>query len=262
MRLLEYPALSRDGEEPPATVAEAMLEASVVFALTSHSLSHTRARLAATARGARVAGMSGLTEGTFAEALPIDYALLRARSSELAARLTSADSCRIASVAGTELTLSLAGRSAVSDDGQLQVPGAFGNLPAGEAYIAPLETIGTGTVVFDGALADYGLLREPLKVQLEAGRAIAAEGEAADWLLATLDGGGEHGRSIAELGIGSNPGARLCGLIAIDEKAAGTAHLAFGTSASFGGANQAAVHLDGILRQPTIELDGAPLELT
>jgi aminopeptidase len=46
----------------------------------------------------------------------------------------------------------------------------------------------------------------------------------------------------------------------VDEKALGTAHLAFGTSASFGGANQAGVHIDGVIRQPTIQLDDeAPL---
>lgn len=114
-------------------------------------------------------------------------------------------------------------------------------------------------MVFDGALASCGLLRAPTWVQLEAGRAVAAGGEAAEWLLSTLDAGGEYGRSIAEIGIGINPGAPLTGVIGVDEKALGTAHLAFGTSASFGGANVAAVHIDGILLQPTIELDGEVL---
>jgi leucyl aminopeptidase (aminopeptidase T) len=45
-------------------------------------------------------------------------------------------------------------------------------------------------------------------------------------------------------------------VVAIDEKVRGTAHLAFGTSASFGGVNQAGVHIDGMLRNPTVELDG------
>jgi leucyl aminopeptidase (aminopeptidase T) len=59
-----------------------------------------------------------------------------------------------------------------------------------------------------------------------------------------------------EIGIGTNPGAQLCGLVAIDEKVLGTAHLAFGTSASFGGVNQSNVHIDGMVRNPTVELDG------
>lgn len=260
VRLLEYPPLSRNGQEPPDEVAQAMLEASAVLATTTYSISHTRARRAASAAGARIATMRGfrITDASV-KAMAVDYGLLRSSGARLAAALTGAESCRITSVAGTEVRLSLEGRRATADDGNLQAPAAFGNLPAGEAYIAPLETVGDGTIVFDGALADYGLLRSPLRVRLEAGRAVEADGEAADWLLTTLDAGGEHGRSIAELGIGTNPGAELCGLVSIDEKVLGTAHLAFGTSASFGGVNQASVHIDGILRAPTIELDGAVL---
>ena len=258
VRLLEYPTQSRNGEEPPDDVARAMLDASVVFATTTYSISHTQARLAATAAGARIASMRGFTED-LAEAMSVDYELLRSDGARLAAALTAAESCRLTSAAGTDLTLSLEGRSATSDDGNLQEPGAFGNLPAGEAYVAPLETVGDGVIVFDGALADYGLLRAPLRVRLEAGRAVDADGEAADFLLSTLDAGGPYGRSIAELGIGTNPGAELCGLVAIDEKVRGTAHLAFGTSASFGGVNQAGVHIDGMLRNPTVELDGRAL---
>jgi leucyl aminopeptidase (aminopeptidase T) len=61
---------------------------------------------------------------------------------------------------------------------------------------------------------------------------------------------------IAELGIGTNPNACVTGHILEDEKAIGTAHLAFGTSASFGGDNVSNVHIDGLVRAPTIELDG------
>ena len=137
--------------------------------------------------------------------------------------------------------------------------GSLGELPAGEAFIAPIEISGEGSIVFDGALAGYGMLREPLRVTVSGGYAIEAAGEAAKWLLRTLDEGGPTGRLIAELGIGTNPQATLTGHILEDEKVVGTAHLAFGTSASIGGANVSAVHIDGILLQPTIELDGRPL---
>lgn len=259
VRLLEYPALSRDGEEPPTSVGQAMLRASAVFASTTYSISHTQARLAATAAGSRIASMCSLAEEPYARAMTIDYATLKRWGAFATDALTRARSCRITSPAGTDIVLDLQGRTGTADDGDLQHDGAFGNLPAGEAYIAPIETVGEGTIVFDGALAGYGLLRAPLGVHLEDGRAVAATGEGADWLLSTLDAGGEHGRSIAEVGIGTNPGASLCGEIAVDEKALGTAHVAFGTSASFGGANVSTVHIDGVMNRPTILLDGAAI---
>jgi leucyl aminopeptidase (aminopeptidase T) len=259
VRIVEYPTLERDGQEPPAFVAEAMTNAAVIFAPTCYSISHTRARMDATGRGARIATMPGITPGIFRRGLPVDYRELARTGERIAAELSAASTCRVTSPAGTELSLRLDGRTAICDDGNLQAEAAWGNLPAGEAFIAPIETSGEGSIVFDGALSGYGLLREPLRVTVARGRAIEAFGEAAHWLLETLDAGGSTGRLLAELGIGTNPQAVLTGCILEDEKAAGTAHVAFGTSASFGGTNVSSVHVDGIILHASVELDGRPL---
>jgi len=259
VRHIEYATLARDGEEPPDAVAQALGEATVVLAPTVYSISHTRARIEATARGVRIAGMSSLPEAAFASALPIDYASLEHSTAIVARALTAATSCRLTSTAGTDLALQLRGRSAHEDNGHLREPGAFGNLPAGEAYIAPIETEGNGTIVVDGSLAGYGLLRQPLRLHVDGGRIVDAAGEAADWLLRTLDAGRPgRGRTIAELGIGVNPGAHVTGTTILDEKARGTAHVAFGTNVSFGGVNHAGVHIDAVLLKPTVHLDGVP----
>ena len=259
VRHMEYPTLGRHGEEPPDAIADALREATVALAPTVYSISHTRARVQATARGARIAGMSSLTEAAFASALPIDYASLEQSTSVVARALTAATTCRITSTAGTDLTVQVGGRVAYEDNGNLRASGSFGNLPAGEAYIAPIETEGDGTIVVDGSLAGYGLVRQPLRLLLRGGRIVDASGEAADWLLSTLAAGRfDSGRTIAELGIGVNPGAHVTGTNILDEKARGTAHVAFGTNVSFGGANDAGVHVDAVLLRPSMHLDGVP----
>jgi leucyl aminopeptidase (aminopeptidase T) len=255
--LLAFPAGSRHGEEPPSDVAEAMARANVVFAATSRSLSQTQARTEATRRGARIASLPTITQEIFIRTMPVDYSQLKRKGEWLAARLTSASTARITSSAGTNIVLSLNTRVGCSDDGDLRHSGAFGNLPAGEGYIAPLETVGDGTIIFDGSLAGYGLLPAPISVTVKDGRVIDADTGVGQWLLETLDLGGEHGRSLAELGIGTNPAAIVTGNVLEDEKVIGTAHLAFGTSAGLGGVNIASVHIDGVLLRPTIELDGA-----
>jgi leucyl aminopeptidase (aminopeptidase T) len=254
--VFEFATLSRHGEEPPAEVADAMARADVVFAPTSRSLSQTQARIEATRRGARIATLPTITEEIFVRAVPVDYAELKRKGEWLAARLTAASTARITSAAGTEIVLKLEGRTGHSDDGNLQQRGMFGNLPAGEAYIAPHENVGNGTIVFDGSLAGYGRLASPVHITVEDGRAADADADAGEWLLETLDAGGEHGRSLAELGIGTNLAATLTGNVLEDEKVIGTMHLAFGTSAGIGGINVAGVHIDGIVLRPTVELDG------
>jgi aminopeptidase len=259
VRHMEYATLARHGQEPPDAVVHALREATVALAPTVYSISHTRARIEATARGVRIAGMSSLTEAAFVSALPIDYGLLERSTAVVARALTAARTCHITSSAGTDLTLEICGRTAHEDNGSLREPGSFGNLPAGEAYIAPIETAGDGTIVVDGSLAGYGLLRQPLRLLVRHGRIVDAAGEAADWMLSTLDAGRPgKGRTIAELGIGANPGAQVTGTVIVDEKARGTAHVAFGTNVSFGGVNDAGVHVDAVLLKPTVYLDGAP----
>jgi leucyl aminopeptidase (aminopeptidase T) len=255
---LEFPAMSRNGEEPPDEVASALLDADAAALITQFSISHTRARQAATRRGVRVASMPTIARDTFVRAVPVDYRRVESLSRRLAAELTRAEACRITAPGGTDVELVLTAREGRSDDGDLASPGAFGNLPAGEGYIAPVESGGGGTISFDGSLATWGLLHEPLAVELEGGRAVAASGGAgaAEWLLETLDAGGENGRIIAELGIGTNPSATLIGVILEDEKVEGTIHVAFGTNTGIGGENAASVHIDGLVLRPTVELDG------
>jgi leucyl aminopeptidase (aminopeptidase T) len=259
VELVEYLTLTRHGEEPPTRVAQALTWASAALAPTVYSLSHTRARVAGTERGLRFAGMSSMTEQVFVDALPVDYRRLDRDAGRVARAIGGAGACRITSAAGTDLVLDLGGRPAHVDGGRLGRPGAFGNLPAGEAYVAPLEHASEGVVVFDGSLAGYGRLTDPLRVEVAGGRVVAAAGGGAGWLLDTLTSRGEEGLVLAELGIGVNPSARVCGINIVDEKALGTAHVAFGTNVSFGGRNAAGVHIDAVMRRPSITVDGRPV---
>lgn len=256
VELVGFDALERNGQEPPADVAAAMLRADAVLAATTMSLSHTRARLAATERGVRVASLPSITAAIFARTMAADFAAMSREGAWLADLLSHARACRITSAAGTDLALSVQGRDGRNDDGDLRAPGAFGNLPPGEAYVAPREDAADGTVVFDGSLAGWGLLDEPLVVRVARGGAVEASGRAGAWLLEQLDAGGPTGRHIAELGIGTNAAAVIGGVVLEDEKVRGTAHVAFGASSGIGGTNHAAVHIDGVLLRPTIELDG------
>jgi leucyl aminopeptidase (aminopeptidase T) len=67
---------------------------------------------------------------------------------------------------------------------------------------------------------------------------------------------------IAELGIGLHPGLAPRGHTMLDEKAAHTAHVAIGrNTGSYGGDNEATIHVDCIFSEPLVEADGRPVEL-
>ena len=62
--------------------------------------------------------------------------------------------------------------------------------------------------------------------------------------------------AVAELGIGTNRKAKIIGEVLVDEKAYGTAHIAFGSNKAMGGTLDVQIHVDGVFSKPTITADG------
>jgi leucyl aminopeptidase (aminopeptidase T) len=245
--------------EPPPTLAAAMLEADVLLAPTMQSLSHTAARKAASEAGARVASMPGVTAEMLARVMGADMEKLRERGELVSRALSEGSEARITSAHGSDLRLGLEGRTAIPDAGVLRERGAFGNLPCGEGFIAPLEGTAEGTLVIDGSIAGVGKVEAPVSLTIRDGHLAEATNAEGVQLLELLGAHGPDGTNVAELGIGTNEAATLTGNVLEDEKILGTAHLAFGASAAIGGTVQVPVHLDCVVLEPTIEIDGEPL---
>ncbi len=241
------------GAEPPAAVARAMQEADIVICPTAKSLTHTNARIKAVEHGARVATMPGITEEMFYQgAITADYEQVKRMTETISDMLTKAKTARIVKE-GCELTIQLSGRNGVISSGVYRNPGESGNLPSGEAYIAPLETQSEGEMIIDGTMVGIGRLSSPLHVTVREGKLVAIEGENSEKVGILLET--PENATLCELGIGTNEKALLCGVTLEDEKIYGTVHIAFGTNTSFGGINKAACHMDGIILKPTLYLD-------
>jgi leucyl aminopeptidase (aminopeptidase T) len=242
-----------DGQEPPAAVAAALAAARVFIAPTLRSLSHTRARKAASDAGARGATLPGVTEDMLARLMACDFPTMAARSRRVAELLTSAEEAHVTCPRGTDLTLDLGGRDAIADDGDLSADGAFGNLPCGEGFISPLA--GRGTILA-ATLATLGLPEERVRLTVENGRLTEAAGDWGARWTALMDAAGTQGRNLAELGVGTNERATLTGNILEDEKMLGTVHVAFGASAGIGGTVSVPVHLDCMIEDATLDVGG------
>ena len=247
------------GTEPPGVIAAAMKEADVVLCPTMQSLSHTAARREACEAGARIGTLPHVTEDILGRVMLADMAELKRRGQAVAKILTDAEEVRITCPNGSDLRLSLSGRTGVSDDGDLTAPGAFGNLPCGEGFISPRHDAGEGRLVVDGTMGSLGLPDAPCVLTVEGGAVVGATGEKGERLLEILRGAGEGGTYLAELGIGTNECATLTGNLIEDEKILGTCHVAFGASAGIGGEIQVPIHEDVVVMKPTVEADGRAL---
>jgi leucyl aminopeptidase (aminopeptidase T) len=193
--------------------------------------------------------------------LSADYDAIARVTGALADWLRGRSSVRITTPLGTDLRLSVAGRAWQADTGIIRGQGTLGNLPAGEVFVAPIEDSAEGVLVIDKSLPGLPL-KEPIRLLFEQGRVVEIEGGHGAQHLRELVADaerkpdGEWARVIGELGIGTNPMARLQGNLMTDEKVAGTIHVAIGHNTFFGGINPAPLHEDGVVGEPTMWVDG------
>ncbi|MFC6787580.1 aminopeptidase [Halobaculum halobium] len=260
--IVRYPPAGQHGTEPPAPVAAAMREADAFLAPTTKSLSHTRARGNACGAGARGATLPGITREVFVTGLDADYETIARHCADVRAQVDDADEIRVTTAAGTDITFEPGDREFLSDTGDVSEPGSFSNLPAGEVFVSPKTA--DGTYVVDGTMMPYGLLdgRE-LRFEVEDGFVTdISDDEVREQVEAAAEEVGRDAYNLAELGIGTNVGVTaLVGSVLLDEKAAGTVHIAIGDDAGIGGDTDAPLHLDGIVTDPTVYADGEEIDL-
>jgi leucyl aminopeptidase (aminopeptidase T) len=192
--------------------------------------------------------------------MAVDYRRVAAEAEAMARLLTEADEVQVRSPGGTDIRFSVRGREGQADTGLYVERGQWGNLPAGETYIAPLEGTAEGVIVAQAGW--YPDLTEDMILRFQAGQVVEVEGGGAvgDRFRELLQPGRDDGpyparRNLAELGIGTNPNARRPDNVLEAEKIRGTVHLAIGDNAHMGGTVSADLHEDFVIPEPELFLD-------
>jgi leucyl aminopeptidase (aminopeptidase T) len=256
---MPVPALP--GSEPPTTVAAMMLEAGAIIELTSLFIGSSVARQRATGNGARYLAMPGVRLDTFRDGGPltVDFASLRAQVENVGSAWTRARTFRLTTPAGTDLRGSVEGRPGRVLHGLACGSGDYMAPPDIEAGTAPLEGSTNGTVVVDADLLfmGQGPLPEPVVLHIRDGELAGVEGTEKHRLTEMIDRCSDRRMSnLAEVSMAFNPAGRVCAVAMETESALGTAHIALGNSRAYGGIVDAVAHLDCVMRDATLELDG------
>jgi len=263
VELYTYHSVGRHGAEPGKGVEEKMKMADVVIAITSYSLSHTNAREEACKAGARIASMPNFLPEMFYFGGPMaaDYEKITEETKKIAKLLTAAKEAVVRSKQGTAMKFSIRGREGGLDTGIYTERSAWGNLPAGEAYVAPVEGTAKGKVVVEKGW--YPNLKENMILVFKNGKVIdvIGGGDVGETFRALLSLGREEEpyisrRNLAELGVGTNPHAKRPDNVLEAEKIRGTVHVAVGDSSHLGGTVAADLHEDFIIPHPDLILDG------
>ena len=225
--------------------------ADIIIALSNNSTSHTRYRALACAAGCRFASLPHFDPDMFHSSMTVDWSALADRTARLVEAVNRAEWIKVTTPNGTDMNICKQGRNAGGDDGLLTAAGSFGNLPAGEAYLAPLEGRSHGVMFIE-----WGPTRKldvPLRVTVENGVVVNIEGnDPHREKLEARFAENSNCRNIAELGIGTNDKASRPDNVLEAEKIMGTIHIALGDNTGFGGTVSAPFHEDYVFYQPTL----------
>jgi leucyl aminopeptidase (aminopeptidase T) len=185
------------------------------------------------------------------------YGKMQGFADRLMHSLMGAESVKITSPSGTELSMSVKERDFFTDTKLNWNTMKWMNLPVGEVIVAPVEDSLSGTLVCDSAIGGVGLLKKPLIIHAEDGKAKKVESKDKAVLkringALKLDG---WSNTVGEFAFGINPSARVVNQFLETEKIKGTCHIAFGNNTEFpGGKNQSQNHMDFLIAKPTIEV--------
>ncbi len=255
------PAPGLPGAEPPGAVAAMMLEAGAVIELTSLFIGSSLARRNASARGVRYLAMPGVVLDTFRPGGPldVDFEQLRSEAERVGRAWNAAQQFRLSTPRGTDLRGSVADRPGRVLHGIATEPGAYMAPPDVESGTAPVEGTASGVVVVDGDLLFMGRgpLREPVVLQVDDGQVVGIDGAERDRLIRMLERCADARMSnLAEVSVAFNPAGTICSVPMETESTRGSAHVALGNSIAYGGLVNAVAHLDCVMRDATLELDG------
>ncbi len=227
----------------------------VVIAMSNFSTSHTRFRhLLTKIKGARYASMPLFDPEMFSGPMDVDWTQIAKRSEKIARLLTRTDWVIMRCPLGTDMRIGLKGRTGHADTGVLTSKGSFGNLPAGEVYIAPVEGTSEGTMVLNWSTMRR--LTPPVTLTVKGGRVVDMDGDSKFLqYLRDVFKTSPEAANIAELGIGTNDRASRPDNILEAEKILGTTHIALGDNTAFGGNNSANFHEDYVFFSPTLLLE-------
>jgi aminopeptidase len=187
-----------------------------------------------------------------------DWDAQREHQEQLVEILDPADEVRIVSGDRTDVTMSVEGMIAVSDHGEM-------NLPGGEVYTAPDPDSVEGEVLFDVPVTRSGRQIEDAYLRFGEGEVVEHSAAKNEDLLTELLNVDEGARRVGELGIGMNRDIdQFTRNLIFDEKMGDTIHLAVGKAYEHcvpddRDPNRSAIHVDMIAdmsEDSFIEVDG------
>ena len=248
------------GSEPPPEVAAYMLNSNLVLGLTTFSMAHSEARKNSSKNKTRFLSLPDYSLDILNDqSLRANFNELSQNVLELSKKFSEGKKVIVTTKKGTNLSLDISGRKGNFAPGYVNNEILLGSPPDIEANVAPLENNSNGTIVVDASIPipQIGKLNEDIILEIKDGKIVSMDGnlKQKSTLQSLFDDYGPKSLVLAELGIGFNNLAQICGNMLIDEGTFGTFHCGFGSNSTIGGLNKINFHVDFIFNCNQLMID-------
>ncbi len=263
--------------DPPRAVCEAMLKSDVNILLASTGMLHAPSNFAAMRAGVPVICMDGgMTLEMFQSgAVTEDQRQMAVRQHYVGTKIfgVNAKTCRVTSRYGTDFSYSVENRIFIPDlPGEDFVPYKINDMtrnkkfprprflyPNGELNVPPVEKSGNGKLVIDLSMHQFGRLKTHIELTVKDGQITDIDGGPEAWTLRKyLETFGDENARVcpAEASVGINAKAVVRGVQREDKNILGSMHFGIGTNIDVGGTIHSNIHMDGVILEPTLYVDG------
>jgi leucyl aminopeptidase (aminopeptidase T) len=245
---------------PPRNLHQAMVSSDEVIVITNLEWANRFAHVNAVKETCAANGKIASVEGGMGEwDLTVeDIERATRRATDAMAALEGKRHVRVTTAAGTDFTVSIAGRPSLEVTPKKRRGQMMGPVPLwAEVAFAAVEDFTHGTAVVDGVMLGIGLagqVAEPIRWTLESGRCVKIEGGAEAARLREAIAGVENADIVGEFAFGTSDKAPYG--TPSEKGRAGTVHLALGDNhnAYPGGKNVSSLHLDGVFLEATMQI--------
>jgi leucyl aminopeptidase (aminopeptidase T) len=251
----------QEREQSGATlvIEKAVEAADVVFTVTNRSVVHSPSIRKALHEEKRIRVCTTIDthmKGFTTAGANMDLDELNRITEKISNAIRGGKKLRFTSELGTDLTGIIEGMPVRAAGGLARNPGDLSCFPDGESWQAPREGTAEGVVVIDKNITLLGPISAPVKYTVHKGRVVNIEGGGEAAKLRDMIKGVKDADNIAEMAVGTNPMAKFIGEIMTDKHVLGSVHVAIGDNRIYGGNTSCVYHIDGVVSNATVEVDG------
>lgn len=246
------------GQEPKSYELKKSFDYEIVISIIKYSIAHTKYRYVLSQKNIKFLSLPYFSIAILKnKAFDVNFRNETKKAFRIGQIISNCNNISLFSKAGTNFFYSKSDKIINICPGWVYKKNVIASPPDIEVNIPLIGNNSHGLLVIDGSITcdEFGKLKKPITIKINKGKIEYIKGHKSKVLEKIFAKYTISKVRPAELGIGLNPMAKICGNMLIDEGSLGSIHIGFGSNSTIGGDKKIPFHLDHIIRKPTLYCD-------